>query len=444
MHRFGMLWRGLLVGVAGCSAPEAPGETGTSSTTGETGGSTPGQTETGSTGDTGAPEGPQLLIASDGEATDFFGSSVAVSGDTALVGAWGALIEGQAQGAAYVFVHTDAGWVEQARLTAPESAGAITFGASVAIEGDLAVVGAPCNSFLPCGSQGAAYVYARAGDVWTEVAQLRASDQAAGDFFGVPVALSEGTVVVGSPAADVGASEDQGKVYVFVAGDDGWSEQAILVPSDGAPRIGFGSPLALAGDTAWISATGATIDGTPRRGAVYVFDRIGAEWTEQAKLTSSDGAQDDLFGSSIGAEGSLAVVGAPFADLGGGPQGAAYVFVRTDAGWAEHKKLVAPDGASDGLIGDLFGSVALEGDTALIGAPGHQVLPQHVNGQGYLASASDDWVVRSAYASADLFQLGSAVALTGEHLLLGAPATIVEGRAGQGVAVILPWPQLAR
>ena len=296
------------------------------------------------------------LTASDRAAADYFGWSVALSGDTALVGAhWG----DNAKGSAYVFVRSGATWSQQAKLTASENSQ--FFGISVALSGDTALVGAHYNG----SGLGAAYVFVRSGATWSQQAKLTASDGIAPDFFGISVALSGDTALVGADGDDVGINTDQGSAYVFVRSGAAWSQQAKLTASDGAFYDQFGHSVALSGDTALVGAWG----GGTYRGSAYVFVRSGATWSRQAMLTAPDSWSYDQFGRSVALSGDTALVGAMTNDVGAySDQGAAYVFARSGATWSHQEEKVT---ASDGTYSDYLGiSVALSGDTALVGAFG--------------------------------------------------------------------------
>ncbi len=168
------------------------------------------------------------LTASDAAAGDVFGFSVALSGDTALVGAVGDDDAGSFSGSAYVFVRSGTSWIQQAKLTASDAASNDIFGGSVALIGDTALVGAAGDD--DAGSvSGSAYVFVRSGTTWTEQAKLTASDAAAGDRFGIAVALNGSTALVVAPNDD-DAAFSSGSAYVFVRSGTTWSQQAKLGP----------------------------------------------------------------------------------------------------------------------------------------------------------------------------------------------------------------------
>jgi hypothetical protein len=281
------------------------------------------------------------LTASDGAANDRFGWSVAVSGSTVVVGAYG---KNSNTGAAYVFTGVGGTWSQQAELTASNGAANDHFGWSVAVSGSTVVVGAyGANS---------AYVYLRSGGTWSRQAELTASNASG---FGHSVALAGSTVVVGAPDSN----EFAGAAYVYLRSRGTWFPQAELTASNGAPDTFFGISVALSGSTVLVGAYGQTFSG-----AAYVFTDSGSIWSQQAELTASDGAANDSFGWSVALAGSTAVVGAP----GNQGTGAAYVFTRSGSTWSQQAKLTAADGARQDEFGN---SVAIVKSTAVVGAPGN-------------------------------------------------------------------------
>jgi len=302
------------------------------------------------------------LMASDAQAFDYFGYSVAVSGDTAVIGAYTEDTGGSSAGAAYVFTRSGGAWVQQAKLIASDAQAYDSFGWSVAVSGDTAVIGA-YREGTGGSYAGAAYVFTRSGGAWVEQAKLMASDAQAFDSFGRSVAVSGDTAVIGAFREDTGGSY-AGAAYVFTRTGGAWVEQAKLMASDAQSSDHFGWSVAVSGDTAVI---GAFREGTggPKAGAVYVFTRSGGTWTQQAKLMASDAVDGDYFGISVAVSGDTAVIGADREDTGGSGAGAAYVFTRSGGAWVEQAKLMA----SDAQESDLFGfSVSVSGDTAVIGA----------------------------------------------------------------------------
>ena len=255
----------------------------------------------------------------------------------------------------------------EVKLIASDGAASDRFGVSVAISGDTLVAGAYGDNVGNNTGQGSAYVFTKSGTDWVEQAHLTASDGAATDYFGSSVAISGDTVVAGAPFDDVGGNTDQGSTYVFIRSGTNWSQQAHLNVSDGAEHDNFGWSVAISGDTAVVGAPFHDVGTNSAQGSAYVFTRTGTNWTQQAHLTASDGASYDAFGSSVSIDGDTAVVGA-FWDEGGvnsTEQGSAYVFTRSGTNWTEQAKLTASDGATE----DDFGiSAAIDGDTVVVGA----------------------------------------------------------------------------
>ncbi len=364
------------------------------------------------------------LKASNTGAGDLLGSSLAVSGDTVVVGAPGESssatgINGNqaddsagGSGAAYVFVRdADGIWSQQAYLKASNSEAGDSFGLSVAVSGDTVVVGAPTedsNAGGVNGNQadnsaagaGAAYVFVRdAAGAWSQQAYLKASNTAAGDRFGQSVAVSGDSLVVGANDEDSSATgvngnqgddnaADSGAAYVFVRGGTTWSQQAYLKASNTGASDFFGDPVAVYGDTVVVGvnredsdATG--VDGNQAdnsasdSGAAYVFVRSGTTWSQQAYLKASNTEADDFFGQSVAVSGDTVVVGGSGedsdttgvdgdqADNSATLAGAAYVFIRSGTTWSQQAYLKA----SNAEANDDFGwSVAVSGDTVVVGA----------------------------------------------------------------------------
>ncbi|GAA4644489.1 hypothetical protein GCM10023115_24490 [Pontixanthobacter gangjinensis] len=304
------------------------------------------------------------LTAHDAQAGDTLGGNVAISGHIAIAGAIGHDQNGDNAGAVYVFERSGHAWQQQAKLTASDGDADDAFGQNVAIFGETIVVGAPHDDDKGDGS-GAVYVFTRNGMVWDQQAKLTALDGASGDLFGISVALTCDTVLIGADLNDERAT-NAGAAYVFIRSGDNWVQQAKLTASDGAETDIFGVRVAMSGDTALISARrdDDKVMGVDA-GAAYVFTRNGTIWHQQAKLVAPDGEADDRFGRDVALHEDTALVGAMHQDDRGDDSGAAYVFKRTGNSWTLLTKLTADDGAS----GDLLGwSVAMSHKNALIAA----------------------------------------------------------------------------
>jgi formylglycine-generating enzyme required for sulfatase activity len=305
----------------------------------------------------------QQLVASDGGSPDRFGISVSLSTDTAIVGAYLDDVGANAdQGSAYAFVRSGTAWGQQAHLVASDGLAGDHLGSSVSVSGDTAIVGAPAAA----SQQGSAYVFVRSGTTWAQQVKLTASDGAPGDQFGGSVSVSGDYALVGALAETVSANAGQGSAYVFVRSGTIWAQQQKLTASDGASGDQFGGSVSVSGDTALVGANHDAVGANAGQGSAYVFVRTGTTWTQQGKLVASDGTANDQLGTSVSVSGDTALVGANNDTVGANAaQGSAYTFVRSGTAWAQQKKLTASDGAAN----DQFGtSVAVSGDTALAGA----------------------------------------------------------------------------
>jgi hypothetical protein len=255
----------------------------------------------------------QKLLASDGAFRDKFGSSVAVSGDVAVIGA---KLE-FSRGSVYFYRYDGASWVEEEKLPRIGS----NFGSSVAVSGDVAVIGAPGADF----NKGTAFVYRYDGTGWAEEQRLRPSDGGVQDFIGVSVAVSGDVAVIGTLRGHPGRPT-LGVAYVYRYDGTGWVEEQKLLASDGsAGRDFFGSSVAVSGDVAVIGANDDDDNGFGS-GSAYVYRYDGTGWVEEQKLLASDGTFNDHFGGSVAVSRDVAVIGAFFDDDNGDDSGSAYVY----------------------------------------------------------------------------------------------------------------------
>jgi hypothetical protein len=323
------------------------------------------------------------LIASDGAANDFFGYSVSISGDYAFVGAvFDDVGANMNQGSAYIFIRNGIGWTQQAKLTASDGAEVGLFGYSVSISGDYAIVGAKYDDVGANTQQGSAYIFFRTGTAWAQQAKLNASDGASSDYFGHSVSISGDYVIVGTTNDDVGGNTDQGSAYTFLRSGTAWTQQAKLIASDGAISDYFGSSVSISGDYAIVGAKTDDVGSNTDQGSAYIFIRLGLSWTQQAKLTASDGAADDYFGYSVSISGNYAIVGALYSDVGVFPnQGSAYIYIRNGTTWVQQAKLNTSDGDSN----DYFGhSVSISGNYAIVGARNDDIGANSDQGSVYI------------------------------------------------------------
>jgi hypothetical protein len=309
------------------------------------------------------------LTASDGTVSNYFGGSVAISGDTIVVGATSGNTNNFG-GAAYVFERNQGGvehWGQVTKLLPPDSKEFDQFGGTVTIDGDTLVVTAPSEEFgwLPY-----AIVYQRVSNNWDFVNVVSGSDTFEFDQFGFFASIKGDTLVIGAPSVfATGRGVDSGEAYVFernAGGADNWGETKILVGNDETNFDQFGISVALDGDTTVVGAFGRSAD----TGAAYVFqrDQGGAgNWGQVTKLTGSDAITNDLFGGAVTISGDT-IVATAYGTVH--ETGAAYAFSRNQGGtnnWGELGKITATGGAPN----DEFGfAVSLSSNTLVVGAPG--------------------------------------------------------------------------
>ncbi len=425
-----------------------------------------------------------------GDTGDSFGAAVAISGDTIVVGAPdersnamgvnGNEADNSAfrSGAAYVFVRAPGSmtWVQQAYIKASNTGGTDgilpgdQFGSSVAISGETIIVGAYLEDSSSTGvngnqadgtlDSGAAYVFVRSGTVWTQQAYLKASNTDAFDYFGVAVAISGDTVVVGaigeaSNATGINGNDaddssvDAGAAFVFVRTGTLWTQQAYLKASNSGPRDSFARVVAISGDTVVVGAaledSNATgVNGNQANnsasdsGAAYVFLRVGSTWTQQAYLKASNAAAIDHFGSAVAVAGDRIVVGADLEDSNAtgvnGNQannslfaaGAAYLFVRSGTNWTQQAYFKASNPGSE----DNFGaSVAISGDTVVVGALREDSNATGVNGNQLSNNATNS-------GAAYVFLLPP----TTPASPLASPATVCTSGSSAALSVNNPSP----
>ena len=306
------------------------------------------------------------LLPSDGAAGDQFGLTAAARQDVVLVGAQQGDGIGPGTGAAYVFRFNGSTWIQEQKLFASDGFVGDLFSRGVALGDDIAVVGAFRDD--DNGSQsGSAYVFRFDGSTWVEEAKLLPSDGAAVDNFGISVAVDGNVVLVGSYRDDDNGNQS-GSAYVFRFDGSTWLQEQKLLALDGTEADNFGLSVALSADTALIGARVA--DGLAAfTGAAYVFRFDGLTWVQEQKLVASDGALGDEFGYAVALTCQVAVVGSRLDDNNGQNAGSAYVFRFDGSTWVEVAELLASDGAARDQAGVAVGSTR---DRAVLGAPFHQ------------------------------------------------------------------------
>lgn len=414
---------------------------------------------------------------------DYFGYSVAASGDMVVVGVpFASAID---SGAVHVFTRNAGVWTEEAVLTAGNPGFDDYFGYSVGISGDTLVVGAPLEDSsvggvngIPnegAGNSGAAYVFVRVNGTWSQQAYLKAGNPGAGDQFGWSVAVSGDTVVVGAnhedsnvPGVDGIPNElavDSGAAYVFSRSGAVWAQQAFLKAGNPGAADEFGAAVAVSADTVVIGSAREDsstmgVNSVPdemaaNSGAAYVFTRTEVTWTQQAYLKAGNAESEDEFGKSVAVSGDRVVVGAPWESgdtpgVNGSPNengtgvGAAYAFTRDGVTWIQDAYLKAANPGSYDFFGD---SVSISGDAMVVGATGESGSSNVVNGipddgalysgAAYLFEQDGGGWTQLAYLKAGNpgvgDYLGLSVAISGDTVVAGAPS---ESSSSSGVSSI--------
>jgi uncharacterized repeat protein (TIGR01451 family) len=369
------------------------------------------------------------LTPSDASSVDYFGSAVAVDGNTMVIGARS---DNAQTGAAYVFSRNSggsAGWNEVVKLTASDGDYGHYFGMAVAIDGDTIVVGAAYANGVVA-QTGAAYVFRRnlgGADAWGEVAKLTASDGAGSDSFGEVVAIDGDSVAVGAPNAD-GAGSDHGAAYVFDRNHGGagaWGQVTKISGSSSAGWSYFGRSVAVRGDSLFV--------GAPNDDLVYIYDRNqgGADnWGETHQFTGSNaGLTNYAFGNRLSVSDDLLAV----ASHSSIDTGAVWIFERNHGGadsWGEVQRRTAPDGS----VGNMYGvAVAVDNNRVLVGASRIDTAGTDA-GTAYVFErnhgGADNWGLTQTIMSSDIEAedyFGEAVAIDGDTVLLGAYGDDVNG-----------------
>ena len=346
----------------------------------------------------------EKVVAADGDRDDNFGRAVAVDGDTAVITApRDDQPNGEDGGSAYVFTKSGGGWRQEAKIAATEGESDDRFGSSVAISGDTAVVGAALADGPNGTDSGSVAVFERASGDWPQVSTLVAEDGERLDSFGDAVALEGDTLVVGAPNHPGNNGTDAGGVYIFERAGDTWSQQAKLAPFVLDRADLFGKALGLVGDTLLVGAPGDEDPNGSQAGAVYPYRRVNGSWERQGRIAAEGGDEYHDFGRAVASNGDRAVIGAPGyetdedEDDGETDLGAAYVFDRIEGSWTQQARLRPGDGDGD----DRFGyAVALVDDVALAGAPRDEDPNGLLGGSAYVFQLADgSWSQQAKFSA---------------------------------------------
>lgn len=388
-----------------------------------------------------------ILSAPDAEALDEFGWSVAISKQFLVIGARNADPEFNSNrltdaGAVYIFERQGGFWSQTTKLMAKDIKPGDSFGTSVAIDRDTVVIGAPGHDLADEKDAGAVYIFVHTEQGWIQQAKITADDPQSEDNFGCSVAIDGNTVVVGADGKDQGFLVDAGVAYIFIRNQGFWKQQSKLTAAKPKMWDYFGTSVAIYHHRAVIGATQAYLMGELGTGAAYVFVRNGKSWSLETTLSPDDGRPGDFFGNSVGVFDDTIAVGASLSDpYTGGDRlinaGSVYVFNLNHGAWKQQAKLLPLDLQSFDHFGQ---SVFIQGKYLLIGANNKSIDDQVGAGAAYLYFFNgNQWEFKSEIV-ADQPQkydyFGQSVALDEDYLTIGANGRDPHGNIKAGETFI--------
>lgn len=388
-------------------------------------------------------------FAGDGVAGEEYGVAVDIDGDYAIVGSNQKTPSGQSIGSAYILFRDKSGtnkWGQITELSAPGLSPGDNFGASVAISGDFAAVGAPLDD-EQLGNEGAVYIFQRNATnsaQWDFIKKALALDAKSADNFGASVALDGERLLVGSNLSDA-SGDNSGAAYMYYrnqGGADQWGQVAKLLATTGAADDFFGASVDLDGDFAIVGANG--VNGLYQNiGAAYIFGRnqFGPDaWGQIEKIRGTPNGENDNFGAKVGISGPWAIVGADGNDLKGNNAGAAFIFYKNQNGlvnsWGQSQILFDVFGKPD----DHFGSgVGIDAPYSVVASRGDSPFGQSSGGGFVYLLQGNSWVLVDQLADGSGQNgdaLGTAAAISGQTVILGEPLDNNGQNTDQGAVVI--------
>ena len=364
------------------------------------------------------------LVAHDAAEDAEYGVALAMSGDVALVGARSENCSAGARcGTAYVYRWDGVTWNLEEKLIADQPGELDFFGNTVALRQDVAVVGSAFDDVGLDVNVGTSSVFRYNGVNWINEQTLEANDASADDRFGTAVSIGNDVILVGARNENnTSANDGTGAAYMFAFDGDSWNQTHKLTASDAAPFAEFGASAVISDGVAMVGSPGTSCPAGFECGTVYIYEFDGVNWPEVQKLEPADRVEGDNFGFSMAIDQDTLLVGSPFAPCeAGGLCGAIYVYERLGGTWIQTGKIKAFD--ADAL--DFFGaSVAIKGPTALVGAYADDCLGALNCGTAYVLRRSDsEWFVDAKLGDASLLAVdhfGWAVALSDTLAMIGA------------------------
>ena len=372
----------------------------------------------------------QRFSSLDGVPQQRFASSVAISGNTAVFGApAGSIGPIPMAGSVYVYVYDDGAWTLQSHFSGNDTLVDDRFGASVALEGDTMVVGAT-GVGLAAQNEGAVYVFSRTNGIWTQQAKLMnpvCTTSLLSCQFGYSVGISNGTVAIGSPGQARGNMLSYGAVYVYTRVNEQWTQQQEIFAADGFGNQGVGNVVDIDQDTIIFGASNDRINGNNSQGSVYVWTRQSGVWSQQTKLTDPEGVANLRFGQTVDLDTDKLIVGSG-RRLNPQPQipSSGQIFVRTNGVWTREAKLTP----SAWAIADGVTSVAIDDGLALISSNGPQTAT-------LFEKVGASWVEKNDLVASDgqsSANFGSKVKIEGNRLIVTSPDKTIGFNSAQGAA----------
>lgn len=367
---------------------------------------------------------------------DEFGRRVAISGGTIAIGSWQDDTPVINAGSVVIYRYVRGEWVVEAELSAPTPLSGDRFGAAVALEGDVLVVGAPEDDEA-ASNAGIAFVYRRTEGVWALEATLKNQNPAANDQFGSAVAISGGTIAVTARLDDEPAT-NTGSVVIFTQSEPPlWVMQAKFKGNDSAASDQFGVSVALDGNTLLVGAFNDD-DVAIDAGTAFIFARSGDVWTQQVKLAPGDLGSTDFFGNTVDVDGDYAVVGSPQDDDGASNAGSAYAYLKLGGVWTFHSKITPSSPDADERFGQ---SVAVQDGRLLVGAPGDDTRAMQAGSVRQFIFTGSGWLLDGAFTAFDQSTgagLGASVDLDAGLIVAGADKALAGGAGTAGAAYVFP------
>ena len=374
------------------------------------------------------------IVADDRATGDRFGRSVAISGDYAIVGSNLDDDGGLSSGSAYIFKRTGNTWTQQQKLTADDAAGSDYFGTSVAIDGDTVIVGASQDSH-GVSAGGSAYIFTRTGSTWTQQQKIIPTDLTTFSNFGFSVDIQGDTVVIGARFLnfDNNPSQKYGAAYVWTRSGSTWTQQQRLEHPTPVSFDGFGASVAISGNTIAVGVTGRDVSpSVTSTGSVCVFTISGSTWTLQQELVANDPQAGAQFGAKVDIDGDNIAVGVPFHNIDGvGSAGSVYVFTRTGSTWTQQQKIIPDNPAANSYFGN---SVGIQGNTLFFGWP-----KTYSNGDGSVfiyKRTNNVWSLTQTLISSDTatnktgYEYGESIGVHNGSIIIGESGnTNAEGAA---------------